>query len=552
MGKEDLEAKVRLTGDAKGATAAIKKTEKGFRRLGGTFKKVSLANVAALAGVVVAIRGAVRAIGSFVAAAQVQEDAINALDGALSDLGAGADNVSAALQRQAAALQQVSKFGDEEIIQAQALIGSFVKERSAIEAATKASLDLAEAKGFSLVSAADLVAKTLGSSTNALTRYGIEVTGAVGSTERLTSLTENIAKVFGGRAAKAAETFSGRVQQLKNAVGDMQEEIGFAITKNEGLIDGINDLKENVVSLTPEIAELAVTIVSVSTSMINGLIAFGEYIGEFSTLIGVTGNLNTANAETVVSLTALESTAFRLGITVEELQLRLVGAVVETRSIGVASKEAAGGLSAAAKEAEAAAKAMKALEKEAKDSADAMDELGEALGEITSIELAEEISDIEEALEKARETTGGLGREFERLEEVAAGKIDSLKARIEGLRDGVGDLGDEAARTADRTDDLGRAMGSASSDAEALSRGVRSTSSALRLVTADASSASREFDRLSRSSQGVAQSQQRVATTPTLFGRTSLTRGGETTINTGFWTGSYTITTLPDGTRVYS
>ena len=82
-------------------------------------------------------------------------------------------------------------FGDETIIEAQAMIASFVKDEEAVRLATEATLDLAAAKGFDLVAAADLVSKTLGSSTNALSRYGIEVTGAVGSTERLESLTGN-------------------------------------------------------------------------------------------------------------------------------------------------------------------------------------------------------------------------------------------------------------------------------------------------------------------------------------------------------------------------
>ena len=45
---------------------------------------------------------------------------------------------------------------------------------------------MATAKGMNLSAAADLVAKSVGSSTNALSRYGIQIEG-VGSTERLDS-----------------------------------------------------------------------------------------------------------------------------------------------------------------------------------------------------------------------------------------------------------------------------------------------------------------------------------------------------------------------------
>tara|TARA_R110002110_G_scaffold70624_2_gene189218 strand:+ start:29 stop:1741 length:1713 start_codon:yes stop_codon:yes gene_type:complete len=141
-------------------------------------------------------------------------------------LEAALGKTSQKLLNQAKAIQQVTIFGDEQVIEAQALIGSFVKEEEAIAAATKATLDLAAAKGMELTVAADLVSKTLGSSTNALSRYGIEVTGAVGSTERLESLTGNLAEVFGGQATAQANTMSGALAQMSNAAGDAQEALG--------------------------------------------------------------------------------------------------------------------------------------------------------------------------------------------------------------------------------------------------------------------------------------------------------------------------------------
>ena len=141
-------------------------------------------------------------------------------------LEASLGRTSQALLDQAAALQQVSMFGDEAIIEAQALIAAFVDDEEAVKAATAATLDLAAAKGMDLTAAADLVSKTLGSSTNAMSRYVIEVTGAVGSTERLETLTNNISKVFGGQASAQAETYAGQIQQLKNALGDTAELIG--------------------------------------------------------------------------------------------------------------------------------------------------------------------------------------------------------------------------------------------------------------------------------------------------------------------------------------
>tara|TARA_R100000808_G_scaffold12368_1_gene30821 strand:+ start:269 stop:2392 length:2124 start_codon:yes stop_codon:yes gene_type:complete len=135
---------------------------------------------------------------------------------------------STELLNYASALQKATTFGDEAIIEVQALIGAFTKDEEQIKTLTKATLDLAEAKGMDLTSAADLVAKSFGSSTNSLSRYGVEVKGAVGSSQRLESLTTNIAELFGGQAAAAADTLGGSVQQMTNAMGDANEAVGKA------------------------------------------------------------------------------------------------------------------------------------------------------------------------------------------------------------------------------------------------------------------------------------------------------------------------------------
>tara|TARA_R110002020_G_scaffold290190_1_gene505663 strand:+ start:3905 stop:6331 length:2427 start_codon:yes stop_codon:yes gene_type:complete len=127
---------------------------------------------------------------------------------------------------QASELQKVTKFGDEAIIGAQAMIATFVKEEDQIELVTKATLDLASAKGMDLNTAADLVARSIGSSTNALSKYGVQASGSAGSTERLESIVGAIQKRFGGFAEGELNTVSGMLAATANAVGDAGEAIG--------------------------------------------------------------------------------------------------------------------------------------------------------------------------------------------------------------------------------------------------------------------------------------------------------------------------------------
>tara|TARA_Y100001938_G_scaffold140825_1_gene209582 strand:+ start:3123 stop:4895 length:1773 start_codon:yes stop_codon:yes gene_type:complete len=171
-------------------------------------------------------------------------------------LEAALGKTSKELLNQAKALQQVTMFGDETVMEAQALIAAFVKDEEAIKAATEATLDLAAAKGFDLVASADLVSKTLGSSTNALSRYGIQVEGAVGSTERLESLTGSIADIFGGQAKEQTDTMAGALAQMKNAIGDAGESFGEILSPAVTSVAGfLKEAAENASNFFRELTE---------------------------------------------------------------------------------------------------------------------------------------------------------------------------------------------------------------------------------------------------------------------------------------------------------
>ena len=133
---------------------------------------------------------------------------------------------SQALLDQASALQQLTGFGDENIITAQSALAAYIGEEESIKRATKATLDFASAKGMDLAAAADLVGKTIGSSTNALSRYGIEVQGVVGSTERLDSALAGLNAKFGGQAEARLDTFIGQLELAGGNLGDVGELVG--------------------------------------------------------------------------------------------------------------------------------------------------------------------------------------------------------------------------------------------------------------------------------------------------------------------------------------
>jgi len=136
---------------------------------------------------------------------------------------------SNALLAFASAQQKVTTYGDEETITAMSLVGAYTTNEKAIARLTEASMDLASAKGMDLKSAVDLVSKSVFSSTNALSRYGVTIEGSVGSTERLESATKTLSALYGGQAKKQAETFLGSMKQLGNSAGDVGEKFGAVV-----------------------------------------------------------------------------------------------------------------------------------------------------------------------------------------------------------------------------------------------------------------------------------------------------------------------------------
>jgi hypothetical protein len=224
MAKDKIEIEVIAKG--------LKTVEKDIKKLQTDLEKTKKpakalrVNFLALGAAVTAIGLSVKKVTALFGQ---QEKAQRTLAAAMKQAGTFTEKAFQENLKYASSLQKMTTFGDEAILGVQKLLTNFGIEGEELKKLTRATLDLAAAKGMDLKSAADLVAKSVGSSTNALSRYGIEVKGAVGSTERAQMAVQNITKLFGGAAAAEADTFSGKIEQMKNRLGDIGENIGSLI-----------------------------------------------------------------------------------------------------------------------------------------------------------------------------------------------------------------------------------------------------------------------------------------------------------------------------------
>ena len=216
----------------------------GLMKKGGSFtNKMAGAMGKMVIGIGLAVAGFKALTGAISGAMEKNDEQTRAEKSLQVALG----GTSEALLQQARALQQVTRFGDEAIIQGQSYLAQMGLTEKEIGRLTPALLDMASAQGMSVDDAFKIASKTMGSTTNALSRYGIEVVGAVGTQERMDSIMGSLNDKFDGQAEAMADIGAGPMQQMSNAWGDLMEQGG-------GIIyDFINPFIKKITKWIPKI-----------------------------------------------------------------------------------------------------------------------------------------------------------------------------------------------------------------------------------------------------------------------------------------------------------
>lgn len=185
------------------------------------------------AGFGVASQAAIRAFSQ-------QEQALAQLNTTLNSTGNVIGQTSKQLQDYATQLQNTTTFGDEAITGAQSLLLTFTNIRETFNDATVATLNVAQAMGTDLKSAALQVGKALNDpiqGLTALSRSGIQFSESQEATiknfveqnrlaEAQKVILGELTTQFGGSAAAAASTYTGELIQLNNRAGDQAEIFG--------------------------------------------------------------------------------------------------------------------------------------------------------------------------------------------------------------------------------------------------------------------------------------------------------------------------------------
>jgi hypothetical protein len=143
---------------------------------------------------------------------------------------------SQALNEQAEALSKKLRMDDDEISAAQAAIAIYTRNEEQIKGLTAAALDLAAATGQSLVSAANLLGRSLADDGAELGKLMVSVNGTTGSMERYESIVKGVNTRMGDQSVALAQTKTFW-DQTGNAIGNVTKKfVGlFIATEDEKL-----------------------------------------------------------------------------------------------------------------------------------------------------------------------------------------------------------------------------------------------------------------------------------------------------------------------------
>ena len=282
--------KLSILGDVDNLNKSLKTATKDVETFGDKMGKVGKVVGAAFAAAAAAAGAYAIKIGVEGVKAAIEDEK------AQTQLALALENATGATKAQIAATEdsilQMSLATGVADDQLRPALGRLVRSTGDTEKAQQLlaqALDISAATGKPLETVAAALSKGFDGNTAALGKLGIGLSAAELKTMSFTQVQDKLTELFGGAAAKNAETYSGRIARLQVAFDEAKETIGFALLPIlEKLIRFINDNALPIINafsgafslngngLGGVITTLGNVIVNTFTPIINGLIkAFG-------------------------------------------------------------------------------------------------------------------------------------------------------------------------------------------------------------------------------------------------------------------------------------
>lgn len=230
----EIEAKV----NEKGFAASLQRIANKIQKFGNSPTLKSLSNIgASVSGVGAAYKIITDSINAVTTAVKEMSESYNTQARAETQLQQAAKNNPyllaenvAALKNYAGELQSISTFGDEELLPFMAQLAASGRTQQEIMDIMSASINVASSGAMSLDSAVKNLNKTYSGLSGELGENIPQIKALTAEQLKNGEAVKVIAKQYDGMAQEVAKA-TGTSQQLKNAVGDLKEELGAPFEK---------------------------------------------------------------------------------------------------------------------------------------------------------------------------------------------------------------------------------------------------------------------------------------------------------------------------------
>ena len=209
---------IKINADAKNATKAFDNIKDQTSDLEGQLKDVALISGAAFAAFTAEIFFSVKAFE------EAQQAAVQ-LTNALQNQGIYTEQLTNEYRAFADVVQAKTGIDNDAIVKAQAIAQTFLGQTKITEKLTFAIADLGASMGGDLNGAAEKIARTIGTGTNAFARQGLVVSETATEAERYAKVLEFVQAKAGGLAEEFNKA-DGYTKALSTSFGNFQEEIG--------------------------------------------------------------------------------------------------------------------------------------------------------------------------------------------------------------------------------------------------------------------------------------------------------------------------------------
>ena len=146
---------------------------------------------------------------------------------------------------------------------------------SEAERALVIAQDAAVSSGRSTLDVAMLLGKAYDGNTMALARAGFGIDSAILKTKDMAKITGELARITGGQAKDAAETYSGKLERINTAANEASETIGYALLNAldsvSGALGGVDGTTGTITDLGDAVGQF-IDGITVLINKMNGLI----------------------------------------------------------------------------------------------------------------------------------------------------------------------------------------------------------------------------------------------------------------------------------------